>query len=309
MIYRIGIVLFCALGMPAWADSWYSPVAKIGFAPISEASGMVKSRRYEDVIWVHNDSGDVPRLFAIDSKGKVIFPGFMAVYGEVPEEGKTQYQGVSISTAAHYDWEDIAADDDYLYVADMGNNGNSRRDLGIYVIPEPNPRAVAATRTLVHLPVKYPDQASFPARQWHFDSESLFVYRDKLYVITKHRQDGKIADLEAGGVLYRLDTRYADRINTLTRIGFRPDFAAPTAAELSPDGQYLAVLCHLQLWVFTTPDDGDNFFESSARKVSFTLEEMGQVESLTWLSNNTLLFGSEQGNLYKVAVEDIPKLP
>ena len=53
--------------------------------------------------------------------------------------GKPPYPGVRLDGAANFDWEDIAIDGETLYVPDMGNNGNARRDLGVYVLPEPNP--------------------------------------------------------------------------------------------------------------------------------------------------------------------------
>ena len=305
------ILITCLLvaGCSTHAQPLPEPVARITFSPISESSGMVQSRRFDNVFWVHNDSGDAPRLFAINGEGKVIYPGFMAVHGETPEQGKTEYQGVAINPAYNYDWEDVAIDDNYIYIADIGNNGNARRDLGIYVVAEPNPRAVAATRPITWYPVRYPEQSQYPADEWHYDAESLFVFNDKFYIITKHREDRKISQLEAGAQLYRMDTRHTDRPNVLTRVAESREIAAATAAELAPDGRQLAVLCHLQLWVFETPANGDNFFASPARKISMTLEHIGQAESVTWLDNETLLIGNEQGGLYTMKVAEMPPHP
>ena len=52
-------------------------VLDIEFAAINEQSGLAKSQTYDDVLWVHNDSGDVPRLFALNSQGKIIIPSFL----------------------------------------------------------------------------------------------------------------------------------------------------------------------------------------------------------------------------------------
>lgn len=39
---------------------------------ISESSGLVASRTHDGVFWTHNDSGDAPRIFAIDRSGALL---------------------------------------------------------------------------------------------------------------------------------------------------------------------------------------------------------------------------------------------
>ena len=91
---------------------------------------------------VHNDSGDEARVFAINRQGDVIHPEFLPYHGQQPRPGRSPWPGHAIELAAHYDWEDIASDADWLYIADTGNNGNARRDLGIYKVPQFNPRVI-----------------------------------------------------------------------------------------------------------------------------------------------------------------------
>ena len=40
---------------------------------------------------------------------------------------------IELNELTHKDWEDIAADSDYFYVADTGNNYATREDLKIYI--------------------------------------------------------------------------------------------------------------------------------------------------------------------------------
>jgi hypothetical protein len=49
------------------------------------------------------------------------------------------------------------------------------------------PEATLQAHALKRIPVAYPDQKAFPDEQWHFDCEAVFVFRGKLYFITKHR--------------------------------------------------------------------------------------------------------------------------
>jgi hypothetical protein len=288
------------------AESNPEKIFNIEFEPIREMSGIVKSKRYDDVYWVHNDSGDQPRLFAIDSEGKVIFPGWMDVYGELAVEGKQQWQGHSIRVAANIDWEDIAVDEEFLYVADMGNNGNARRDLGVYVIPELNPRAVGETRALKFLPIRFPDQDNFPGERWHYDSEAIFVFEDNLYFISKHRKPGEIAGYESGAVLYRLDTRYTDKFNILEQVDTHDAITLATAADLSPDGNRLAVLSYQQLWIFDKPGQGDQFFSSKTYKLDLDYTSMGLSEAVTWSDDNTIWIGSESRSVYSIDVKQVP---
>ena len=44
---------------------------RLGRGPDRENSGIVKSRRHADVYWMHNDSGDEPRIYPVRRDGEV----------------------------------------------------------------------------------------------------------------------------------------------------------------------------------------------------------------------------------------------
>ena len=303
------VIVSCLWSLSVAADSVLGTPTAIKFSTLNELSGLVKSRRFDDVYWAHNDSGDQARLFAIDHLGKIIFPSFLAgeFHGEVSARGKTPWPGLPILVAANVDWEDIATDAEHLYIADMGNNGNARRDLGVYVIPEPNPRAAELTRPVSFLPIRYPEQREYPAKLWHYDSEALFVFQDKLYFITKHRQPGKIDKFEVGVVLYRLDTRYTDRFNILTRVDTHSAMSVATGADLSPDGRYLAVISYRDLWLFEKPGANDQWLSGTAYRLPLPWRESKQVEAVAWADNEQLVIGNEEGELYWIARKSVPR--
>ena len=86
-------------------------IGTVAFQPISEISGLVRSQRYPDTWWVHNDSGDEARLFAIDDRGDVIIPPWLRdrdFHGETPVAGASPWVGHRVALAANYDWEDLA---------------------------------------------------------------------------------------------------------------------------------------------------------------------------------------------------------
>jgi len=278
--------------------------------PCDEISGIVKSRRHENVWWIHNDSGDQPRLFAIDEKGDQVFPPWLKgrYWAEQAEKQKDPWPGYKVHLAANVDWEDIATDGDKLYIAAMGNNGNARRDLGVYVLNEPVPGGVEELRILKFLPVRYPDQTAFPAKRWHFDCECLFVSDTKLYFLTKHRVAGQVKRGEPGTKLYRLDTKHTDKENVLTLVEGRKDLIMPTGADLSPDQKKLAVLTVTALWVFDKPESGDHWLSSTARRLVFDYKGAKQVEAVCWDDNQNLRIANEQRMIFKVKLADLKKI-
>ncbi len=92
---------------------------------LNEISGAVVSRSRTGEIWVHNDSGNEPTVFAIDSTGQVV-------------------DRVTLPDLGARDWEDIAIGPgpdptvDYLYVADIGDNSADRDEVHIHRVPEPS---------------------------------------------------------------------------------------------------------------------------------------------------------------------------
>src|SRR5262245_47557574 len=124
-------VLMIALALGGAAQTGHGPikpVATIAIGALREASGVVASRRHPGVFWSHNDSDDLPRLFAFRRDGAPVVAA-----GVDP----ARYRGVSIDGARNIDWEDITSDPDgRLYIGDIGNNYSTRRNLAIYVVDE-----------------------------------------------------------------------------------------------------------------------------------------------------------------------------
>ncbi|MEQ8954897.1 MAG: hypothetical protein RL120_12260 [Gammaproteobacteria bacterium] len=297
-----------ALALPACHDSLdeqrFAPVARVEFEPIAEMSGII--RQYgSDIYWVHNDSGDQPRIFAIDLDGNTVVPDALRdrFYGDQPEPGKSPWPGIHIEGAENVDWEDMASDGLHLYLADVGNNFNNRRDLGIYQVrwTEIGEKESAAVNR--HIPVSYPEQDSFPSANRHFDSESLFFANGSLYLITKHRMPLPSNAMAPGANLYRLDTMDEDQDNSLTLIDHHPGVTAATAADLSPNNSRLAVLTYSALWVFERPEIADLWLSSSARRLDFPEDSVGQVEAVVWEDSDTLIFTNEQRNIYRVTLD------
>ena len=134
-----GVIALLLGEMPVQAQSENPRLQQIGrlqqvgtvdHLPIDEMSGLVKSAQFDNVWWVHNDSGDEPRLFAIDSTGSVhIAPwradDYAAGMAAVDTSGRPAWPGLALGSAAHIDYETMAIEDGVLYLGDIGNNGNA----------------------------------------------------------------------------------------------------------------------------------------------------------------------------------------
>ncbi len=293
----ITAAVLCAAALTVHA---VEPVGRLSHPALSEVSGIVQSER-GDFYWVHNDSGDSARIFALDPHGTPIKPPYLA--GLVAD-----WAGHTIDNAWHFDWEDIALADGMLYIADVGNNGNARRDLGVYLVAEPDPRAIPRMRAQAFLPIRYPDQESHPAKTWHFDCEAVFVADGKLHFITKHRQPYRILEWDAGAKLYRLDTHHTDRENVLTLVGRREDVTVVTGADLSPNGQRLAVATYIALWIFDRPAAGGDWFSGRAWKLDLDPEVTKQLEAIAWETPSTLILVNENRDVLRASAEEFSEV-
>jgi hypothetical protein len=124
----------------------------------------------DSILIAINDGGHEPRVFFITVEGKII-------------------HSVFIKNAVNNDWEDLTMDDKgILYIADIGNNLNSRKDLKILKV---NVAESFEKDTVVaqEISFKYEDQTAFPPNedQLNFDCEAIFYESDSLFMIAKNR--------------------------------------------------------------------------------------------------------------------------
>ena len=264
------------------------PIGRLDFTPIEESSGLVKSRKYPGVFWTHNDSGDSARIFAVTKNGKIIRP---------PDN--IDYQGISVYSADNIDWEDIALDQKgNLILGDFGNNRNDRRNLSIYIIPEPDPQKEYTVKVKERLRFNYPDQREFPSRQENFDAEAMFAAHGNIYLLTKHRSDKQTK-------LYRIDRHEKRRILTLTLMDVFDIGGQVTAADVSVDGRRLIVLTYNAIWLFDQPDGTEHYFDGS---ISWSPIYAGQCEAVCFVDDRTILITNEERQIFEVKLAELISL-
>ncbi|RZJ78998.1 MAG: hypothetical protein EOO20_27290 [Chryseobacterium sp.] len=254
-----------------------------------EISGIVKSRSNNNLFWIHNDSGDQPRVFAIDSLGKFY-----------QSDRYRNYEGISIAGATNVDWEDIAVDNKgNLIIADVGNNYNDRKDLVLYVVPEPSPIA-SNTTFLKKLFFKYPDQKTYTTdRDFNYDCEAVFFADDRIHMLSKDRSDSFTR-------LYRMDVEKTDEINNLTLLDRFDIGDKVTAADASVDGNKLVVLTYSAIWLFERKSPSESYFKGNIWWLPITAP---QVESICFKNDQHLwLLDEEAADIYEVPIKQLIKV-
>lgn len=141
---------------------------------LDELSGVAASKQYPGILYVHNDSGDSSRFFAIHPDGTLL-----CTY---------EFKGIGDKDLGVKDCEDIAIGTGpqqgqvYIYLADIGDNSENRSSVQIYRIPEPAIHQGRINTDADVLTLEYPDGPK--------DAETLLMdpLEKTLYVISK-RQD------------------------------------------------------------------------------------------------------------------------
>lgn len=135
-------------------------------ALVEESSGLVA---VNGELFTHNDSGGDPVLYSVD-----------------PQNGQVLRE-VWIANAQNVDWEDVCADDLYVYVGDIGNNNGNRQDLVIYKVAKSD-FLNADTVQSEKIEFAYADQSSFSSNPLtNYDAEGLIALQGTLYLFTKNR--------------------------------------------------------------------------------------------------------------------------
>ena len=171
---------------------------------LNEVSGVAASTTNPGVLWVHNDSGDSPRTFAVGPSGAVL-----GTY--------------TLTGATAQDWEDMAIGpgvvpgEQALYFGDIGDNKEDRASITVFRVREPKvdpatPVGTVALDGVDTLTLTYPDGAH--------NAETLLVDTDgAIYVLTK----------KAGSsTIYRAPPGLAD--------GSTTELAAEGTVPLEPAG-------------------------------------------------------------------------
>jgi hypothetical protein len=201
-------------------------LAQVQDRDLKEASALAASSRYPGVYWTLNDSGNTPVVYALDEQGK--------------SRGTFK-----VEDADNVDWEAIQVGPGKgggtaLYIGDIGDNDEKRKEIQIYRVPEPEvgpaggraPNGKTAPAELFKL--SYPDGAH--------DAEAMLVHptTGEILIVTK--------EVPGRATVYRVPTPLDNRRTTkleqvtkldLARAGVKTDVVDD--ATISPDARRVTI--------------------------------------------------------------------
>jgi len=204
----------------------YAPVqelARIKDSQITEISGVASSYNNPGTFWVHNDSGDSPRIFLVDKSGNTVTVG-------------------SIANASANDWEDIASFQlngiSYLIIADIGDNASARSQYSLYIIEEPKPNTDGTYPS--SFPIQRRINFTYDTGAQNCESLAVDVQSEKIIMVSKTSYGGtqKIRYVHQLplSVVSGTVTEVAQKIQEFGTIA-----EATTGMDISNDGRYAII--------------------------------------------------------------------
>jgi hypothetical protein len=235
---------------------------------MNETSGIAASSINPDIYYVHNDSGDTSRFFAIDPNGKLL----TTIY----------FNGDKNDPLGVRDCEDIAVGPgpvkgkSYVYIGDIGDNGNRWPYITIYRIPEKKSWATDSLSNVEAAPLhlKYPDGPK--------DAETLMIdpVEKLLYIVSKRHDTVSV---------YTTPLKYtANDTLTLTKRarlffpGFKP-FKWITAGDISKDGQQVLLKSYEKVYYWRR-EPHEHIWDTMVRKpeeLPYKAEKQGEAIGFT----------------------------
>jgi hypothetical protein len=222
----------------------------------TELSGLALSR--SGTLWTHNDSGDSPRVFALDRRGRF-------------------QREVTVAGAEAIDWEDIAARGRTLYVGDIGDNLAARPNVTVYRFAEPPPGTTSVTAQRIDL--RYADGAH--------DAETVLVDPRSGAIVIVTKDIGGQA-----GVYVASKGRLRKRATLELGVG-----QPLTAGDVSGDGRTIVLRSYDRAFVFARRA-GESIMSALKRRpctAGADLLDEGQGESLALARDGRAFYTLPEG--------------
>ena len=245
---------------------------------INETSGL---EFYNDFLITHNDSGNAPVIYYLDKKGDISFKR-------------------SFDSLINNDWEDLTTDKDFLYIADIGNNFDTRKNLQIVKVPiDPT------INKIEFINFYYPEQSEFKFRPLSmYDAEALISIDDYLLIFTKNRAK-EITDI------YKIPKTPGNHI--AKKIGSLNCQSIVTGADYDKELNLLVLTSTFKFEVYYILKIEDFDLKNIVNNKIDTYEiplEKTQIEAIKIINNNTFWVTSEAetfGNpmMYKLKINSV----
>ena len=272
-------VIFLSI-YPQFIDSQVLSLKEVCTLPVElqESSGLL-TLNSGNTFWTHNDSGNDPHLFEIDTMCNIL-------------------KKVVVRNLPNVDWEEITSDTEgNVYIGDFGNNNNDRKDLKIYWIKNLQEKKSDTIDASV-ISFRFANQIGFPPTESYrnFDMEAFIWYQGNLHLFSKNRT----SPFSGYCYYHRIPDKPGDYITTLvdsflTGKGLMQQYWV-TAAAVSPDQKSLILLSYDKFWLFY-PLISANFFSSRSKTINFS--SLTQKEAVSYVSEQEIWLTDEYYSLLR----------
>ncbi|WP_321280929.1 hypothetical protein [Marinifilum fragile] len=235
---------------------------------VEEQSGMIW---HDSLIWVNNDSGGAPALYAYNLKGSL-------------------QQTLQIKNVANLDWEDLAEDEKYFYIGEFGNNKGTRKNLKLFRVEKSDiDDRPEVNVTADEISFAWADQKDFKRKKHNhnYDCEAFFSYGDSLYFFTKNWEN-----LKTRMYIMEKSVKHQD-LNP--KAEFDTDFMV-TGADISSDGKLMALVGYKNYRTYMIlyyNFIGSDFFGGEHIRLNLSSLGGAQTEGVVFTDCDELLINTE----------------
>ena len=240
---------------------------------VTEASGIAASRKNANVLWVHNDSGDSARVFAMTTTGT-----HLGIY--------------NLSGMTARDCEDIAIGpgptpgESYLYIGDIGDNNAAYSTVFVYRVAEP---AVSSTQQPVNVNLSGVQKFTLSYEDGPRDAETLMVdpTNGDLYVLSKRVSQSKVYRVPAASLV-------PGTTITMHAVAQLP-WGWTTGGDISPNGNEVIIRGYGQASLWRRPPGGNLWDAFSGTEHPIALRSEPQGEAICFEGNGRGCFTTSEG--------------
>lgn len=239
---------------------------------LEETSGVIF---YSGGLWSHNDSGGEAKLYKIDTiSGQIV-------------------QTLTLQNATNVDWEDLAQDEENIYIGDFGNNNGNRDDLKIYIIDKDNiPLIVNSSVPVQEINFEYSDQKHFSSEHQNnnFDCEAMIVKGDKIFLFSKNWLNSETKLYELPNNPGNYTAQLIDNFNTEGLI---------CGADINTEENEVTLIGYKnQIWIpfvwLLFDYDADDFFSGNKRRIDLPYIIGSQTEAICYYDDKKTFISSEK---------------
>lgn len=236
-------------------------IGKANNPMLNEISGMVASKRNKGMFWVHNDSGDINKIFLIDSLAQI-----RAIF--------------YLKDVENRDWEDVAITtingETWLYIAEIGDNQAIFDTKYIYRFKEPSLNGSSLIENIEKISFQYSDG--------NRDAEALLIDHDtqQLYIISKREEKKRLYEIsfipgtvQTANFLSELNFS----VSTNTSIPQLIQGQYIVAGDISPDNGEILIKNYMQIfyWKKRENETLKETLNRPPKQVPYMIEPQGEA--------------------------------